>query len=216
MNSCWNPPAHARGRPQAVSVNSNVNNALLQQTAFIPMEDVLKHMVPRAEDQKECYKLPRNKNDNFLGLFLIDSADVDPHWVYVGFHNLVSPREIVTPGTQSALHADILERWRDSCVSHIQSCLTFIPRRPLAAPCSALVTLSRILKSQNLRQITGNSLSFYHPPGTLKNNENKNSNLRLIINLSAQNKTTFINPSYIKLYRILIPLMEHLFYRSYK
>ena len=62
------------------------------------MEDVLEHTVPRAEDQRECYKLPSKKNDYFLGLFLIDRADVDPHFVYLGFHNLVSPYETGTPG----------------------------------------------------------------------------------------------------------------------
>lgn len=62
------------------------------------MEDVLEHMVPRAEDQRECYKLPSKKNDNFLGLFLIDRADVDPYFIYLGFHNLVSPCETSTQG----------------------------------------------------------------------------------------------------------------------
>lgn len=99
IKPCWNPPAWSSRRPQVVSINSNVNKTLLPPSVFIPMEDVLEHMVPRAEDQRECYKLPSKKNDNFLGLFLIDRADVDPHFVYLGFHNLVSPCETSTPGT---------------------------------------------------------------------------------------------------------------------
>lgn len=104
------------------------------------MEDVLEHMVPRAEDQRECYKLPSKKNDNFLGLFLIDRADVNPHSIYLGFHNLVSPRETSTPGTQSDLHGDTLEERRGLCVSYIQSCLTFTPKK---TPSWTLLCLGR-------------------------------------------------------------------------
>lgn len=117
IKPCWNPSAWTSGRPQGISINSNVNNALLQQSVFIPVEDVLEHTVPRAEDQRVCYKLPSKKNDHFLGLFLIDRADVDPHTLHL---SAISQFGVTMwdrhSRMQSTRYGDALQGWRGLCV----------------------------------------------------------------------------------------------------
>lgn len=80
------------------------NNALLQQ-CFRPMGLPGSTRFP-AEDRKVSYKLRSKRKNNFLGLFLIDRADVDPHWVCLGCHNLCqhvrsSPRGHNQPSVQT-------------------------------------------------------------------------------------------------------------------
>lgn len=135
------------GRPPVISINSNPNKALLQPGVLIPVQDVLKHMVPRAEDQRERCKLPSSKNDHFLGLFLIDSSCPPTPGL-----SRISQLGVATwhPRVTVSLHTDPMEGWRDSCVSCFQSCLTVTPVRPPPGPCCVLVTLSRLLKSENL------------------------------------------------------------------
>lgn len=110
-----------------------------------------------AGDQRTSRKPPRREEGNFLGLFLIDRADGDPHWVYLGFHNWchhirLSPQGHRQPPPYLATHTQTQWSSGGTCVSHIESCLAFIPSRRPSRALLCVVTPSRLLKSESLRE----------------------------------------------------------------
>lgn len=67
-----------------------------------------------------------------------------------GISQLGSPRESVTAGTRSALHAHTVGPWRDLCVSCTVRSNVHSEESPSWAPL-CVVTPSRLLKSENLQ-----------------------------------------------------------------